>query len=84
MPDCVNLERGKKAKINSCESQEKLFKINSCESQGKLISNCRDVNWWKGVSSRGEGLFPSNFVTADLSVEPEGSLHHTVWFISFV
>lgn len=42
-----------------------------------------DPNWWKGYNKRGEGLFPSNFVTADLNAEPESNRYDSKKTVSF-
>ena len=52
-------------------------------SKGFCIFSCgdllfSDVNWWRGSTDKGEGLFPTNFVTADLNAEPESKLEREV------
>lgn len=36
-----------------------------------------DSNWWTGYNDRGEGLFPSNFVTADLNADIDTNRYDT-------
>lgn len=67
----LKMDKGKGYSETFCRLGDKIFTLYFTKVLFASVSS--DPNWWKGFNHRGEGLFPANFVTADLSVEPEES-----------